>query len=95
MSEQNKAVAVLIETFRDCLHRGKQPTFSAGDLKYFIEALLAPPADQQGEPVAFLTNGGNSFYFPSPNIEIREGDEPLYRHAQPATAKVMLPERLD
>lgn len=30
------ALVVLIETFRDALHRGKQPTFSAGDLKFFI-----------------------------------------------------------
>lgn len=36
----SKAIEVLIETFRDSLHRGKQPTFSAGDLKYFINALF-------------------------------------------------------
>lgn len=29
----------LIETFRDSLHRGKQPTFSAGDLKHFINVM--------------------------------------------------------
>lgn len=30
------ALVVLVETFRDSLHRGKQPTFSAGDLRFFI-----------------------------------------------------------
>lgn len=33
------ALVVLVETFRDSLHRGKQPTFSAGDLKHFINSL--------------------------------------------------------
>lgn len=36
----NKMIDVLVETFRDALHRGKQPTFSAGDLKHFINELL-------------------------------------------------------
>lgn len=34
------------------------------------------------EPVAYLTNGGKTFYFPSPNIERHPGDIPLYRHPQ-------------
>lgn len=44
------ALVLLVETFRDALHRGKQPTFSAGDLKFFItefcelRALLDAPA---------------------------------------------------
>lgn len=61
----SKALAVLIETFRDCLHRGKQPTFSGGDLKYFIEvfaelrALLdapAPRAEFKKVEMAHVTN---------------------------------------
>lgn len=42
-NEERKHVAtlgVLVETFRDSLHRGKQPTFSAGDLKHFINAMV-------------------------------------------------------
>lgn len=42
------------------------------------------------EPVAYLTNGGKAFYFPSPNIEKADGDTPLYRHPQ---RPVVLPER--
>ncbi|MBI6558098.1 hypothetical protein YA0868_01930 [Pseudomonas syringae] len=66
----------------------------------------AQPADQQGEPVAWLymgTNMGNELSFQRidhyyrPYVWIGEHDyvkgEPLYRHAQPATAKVVLPER--
>ncbi|QHJ83076.1 MAG: hypothetical protein [Caudoviricetes sp.] len=46
------ALVVLIESFRDALHRGKQPTFSAGDLKFFItefcelRALLDAPIEE-------------------------------------------------
>lgn len=71
-----------------------------------IRALLAQPADQQGEPVAWLymgTNMGNELSFQRldhyyrPYAGIGEHDyvkgEPLYRHAQHATAKVVLPER--
>lgn len=97
MSEQKKAVAVLIETFRDCLHRGKQPKFSAGDLKYFIEALIAQPADQQGDPIGWTTPGmlaiakdvdGPHSRFGARTNRSTRFCVPLYLHAQPATAKV-------
>lgn len=38
--EHAATLSVLVETFRDSLHRGKQPTFSAGDLKHFITAMV-------------------------------------------------------
>lgn len=48
-----EAAKVLVETFRDCLHRGKQPTFSAGDLRYYIDELnklAAPVVERQDAP---------------------------------------------
>ncbi|WP_439851113.1 hypothetical protein ACTACG_07130 [Pseudomonas syringae] len=71
-----------------------------------LRALLAQPADQQGEPVMRLEaeklwvgDGEYTVDFVKPGWlkECREkgGTFLLYASAQPATAKVVLPERLD
>lgn len=42
LPEKNKGpILVLIDTFKDSLSRCKQPTFSTGDLMFFIEELSA------------------------------------------------------
>ena len=56
------ALVVLVETFRDSLHRGKQPTFSAGDLRFFItefcelRALLDAPACKRCNGSGWIDN---------------------------------------
>jgi len=42
LPQKNKgSILVLIDTFKDSLSRCKQPTFSTGDLMFFIEELTA------------------------------------------------------
>ncbi|UNB61884.1 hypothetical protein [Pseudomonas syringae group genomosp. 7] len=72
-----------------------------------LRALLDQPADQQGEPFAFISTVTlavaediREYQFGVGRIGARlDRNErhciPLYLHAQPATAKVVLPERLD
>lgn len=63
---------------------------------------LAQPADQQGEPAGYRhrvkghdnwTHTGCKVEFDSRNNDDRFVAERLYRQAQPATAKVVLPDR--
>lgn len=42
-------VSTLVDTFRFALEHNKQPTFSAGDLRFFIEALSVPVSTPVGE----------------------------------------------
>ncbi|QMP84038.1 hypothetical protein pphageT12_17 [Pseudomonas phage pphageT12] len=67
-----------------------------------LRALLAQPADQQDEPVAWLITlieDGSTYCITEnkPRADRLTADSdyvttPLYRHAQPSTAKVVLPE---
>ncbi|MEE5138721.1 hypothetical protein V2J83_24790 [Pseudomonas alliivorans] len=50
------------------------------------------PADQQGEPVAWMAM--NRHGYPDKCLPSDPEGFPVYRHAQPATAKVVLPRRL-
>ncbi|EGH20992.1 hypothetical protein PSYMO_05595 [Pseudomonas amygdali pv. mori str. 301020] len=73
-----------------------------------LRALLAQPADQQGEPIAlsedvreYLQEGiENATGCEDSDVDYDFAEElamllgPLYRHAQPARAKVALPERM-
>ncbi|KAA8712905.1 hypothetical protein [Pseudomonas cannabina] len=66
-----------------------------------LRALLAQPADQQGEPFGYWCepHGLPLLGIFNKTVEPNSGSHcnviALYRHAQPATAKVVLPERLD
>lgn len=82
-----------------------QDIVDRGQAQAELRAILAQPADQQGEPFAWMCfdfEGGHDFTEDAERAERWRkslGEKykgcltPLYRHAQPATAKVVLPER--
>ena len=99
---------------KDSLAVNHQDIVDRGQAQAELRAILAQPADQQGEPAAWA-NGEqlllcsrsrldvdhpNPIYHNTPRnvggsaLKTEYCDTPLYRHAQPATAKVVLPERL-
>ncbi|WP_122870677.1 hypothetical protein [Pseudomonas viridiflava] len=85
------------EAFAKLNHGKRSDAFDK--LSAELRAILAQPADQQGEPVACTSCDGSGEYIDAlgdwrgycccpPGIELKA------RHAQPATAKVVLPERM-
>lgn len=91
------------EAFAKLNHGKRSDAFDI--LSAELRAILAQPADQQGEPFAWMCfdfEGGYDFTEDAERAErwLKSLGEkykgcltPLYSHAQPATAKVVLPER--
>ncbi|WP_439885600.1 hypothetical protein ACTACK_10295 [Pseudomonas syringae] len=86
---------------RELLERISQTcmfTLASSDYEQ-LRAILAQPADQQGEPVGQWSDDDGISWCDGNESSLASArasgwlTRTLYRHAQPATAKVVLPER--